>query len=179
MRTGCTHFELHAAEFVEDVAELVADDRPGDLRLALRRALDRVTRHVVKPNDVPQHPHRLVERAEPGGGNARVKQYYKGRTWGGNARVKQYYRGRTWGGNATHELNNITRAEPGGATHELNNITGAEPGGATHELNNITGAEPGGATHELNNITGAEHGGGNARIKQYYRGRTWGGQRTS
>ena len=54
-----------------------------------------------------------ITGAEHGGGNAQVKQYYRGRTWGGaahklnnitgaehgggNARVKQYYRGRTWG----------------------------------------------------------------------------------
>jgi len=57
--------ELHAAEFIHHVTHVFADDRPRYLVVALRRRLDRVTRHVVEPDDVAHHSDRLVERAHP------------------------------------------------------------------------------------------------------------------
>lgn len=60
-----TDLELHAAELVEDVTHVVADDRPCDAVVALRCRLNNVARHVVERDHVLQHPDRLVERTEP------------------------------------------------------------------------------------------------------------------
>ena len=63
--TRWTDLELHAAQFVHDIAQLLADDRPCDLVLALSSRLDGVSRHVVEPNDVPHHSDGLEERTPP------------------------------------------------------------------------------------------------------------------
>ena len=60
-----TDLELHAAELVEDVTHVVADDRPRDAVVALCRRLDDMAGHVVERDHVPEHPNRLVERTEP------------------------------------------------------------------------------------------------------------------
>ena len=57
--------ELHTGELVQDIAELVADNGPGDLVLALRGALHGMARQIVEHDDVSQHAHRLVEWTEP------------------------------------------------------------------------------------------------------------------
>ena len=60
-----TDLELHGAQFVENVAHVVADDRPRDAVVALGGCLDDVPGHVVESDHVSQHADGLVERAEP------------------------------------------------------------------------------------------------------------------
>ena len=60
-----TDLELHGAQLVENVAHVVAYDRPRDAVVALGGCLDDVSGHVVESDHVSQHANGLVERAEP------------------------------------------------------------------------------------------------------------------
>lgn len=58
------YLELHGRQLVEDVAHAVPDNGPCDFILALSGGFNSVPRHVVECDNVPQHTHSLVERAE-------------------------------------------------------------------------------------------------------------------
>ncbi len=56
--------ELHAAQLVQDAAQVLLDDRPGDLVLRLGGGLDGAARTIVEADQIVQHEHGLVEGTE-------------------------------------------------------------------------------------------------------------------
>ena len=53
--------EFHARQLVQDATHVIANGRPCDLVLRLRRGLDCSTCRVVEADQVVQHEHALVE----------------------------------------------------------------------------------------------------------------------
>lgn len=46
------YLELHGADFVQDLSQVLLDDGPGDFVVSLRCGLHRMSGHVVKSNHV-------------------------------------------------------------------------------------------------------------------------------
>lgn len=59
------YLELHGADFVQRLSHVLLDHGPGDLVVALRCCLHRVSCHVVERYHVGQNAHGLVEGTEP------------------------------------------------------------------------------------------------------------------
>lgn len=69
-REGSTKYlELHGADFIEDLSQVLADHGPSDLVVALRRGLHRVAGHVVEGDHVRQDADSFVKGAEPAHGH--------------------------------------------------------------------------------------------------------------
>jgi len=59
-----THFELHRAQLIEDIAHTVPNDIPCDFIIWLGCWFHRVSCHVVECDHISQHSHGLVKWTE-------------------------------------------------------------------------------------------------------------------
>lgn len=61
------YLELHRADFIQGLSQVLADHGPSDLVVALRCGLHCMAGHVVEGDHVGQDAHSFVKGAEPAG----------------------------------------------------------------------------------------------------------------
>ena len=59
-----TNLEFHTTYFINSVIQSLSDYAPGNFVLALCRALNGMSRHVVETDHILQHSYSLVEGTE-------------------------------------------------------------------------------------------------------------------
>lgn len=59
------YLEFHGGKFIEDLPHVLTDNGPCNFIVTLGSGFNGSTGHIIKCNHVGQHPHCLVERAEP------------------------------------------------------------------------------------------------------------------
>lgn len=59
------YLEFHGGKLIEDLPHVLTDNGPCDFIVTLGSGFNSSAGHIIKCNHVGQHPHCLVEWAEP------------------------------------------------------------------------------------------------------------------